>query len=37
MSIGTKGLIDVIPGSWMDWDPDEAWEDVAADTDWEDL
>jgi hypothetical protein len=37
MSIGARGLIDVIPGSWLDWDPDEAWQDVADTVTWESL
>lgn len=37
MRVGTSGLLDAVPGSWLAWDPDEAWEDVDAGTEWEDL
>lgn len=28
MDLGTAGLIDALPGSWIAWDPDEVWDDV---------
>jgi hypothetical protein len=37
MSLGTRGLMDVQPGSWLDWAPDDDWVDVPTDTDWEDV
>lgn len=35
MRVGTRGLTDAVPGSWLAWDPDETWEDVDPDLTWE--
>jgi len=35
MSVGTRGLIDIPPGSWLAWTPvDQAWQDVADSVTW---
>jgi hypothetical protein len=35
MSVGTRGLIDIPPGSWLAWTPTEqAWQDVADSVTW---
>lgn len=34
MSIGTRGLIDIPPGSWLDTNPDVSWNDVTPDVTW---
>ena len=31
MRIGTSGLTDAAPGTWLAWDPEQAWEDVDPD------
>lgn len=38
MSVGTRGLIDIPPGSWLAWTPaDQAWQDVADAVTWNSL
>jgi hypothetical protein len=37
MNLGTRGLIDIPLGSWLDWDPDEAWQDVDPSITWASL
>jgi hypothetical protein len=34
MSVGTRGLIDIPPGSWLAWDPDQTWVEVPAGVTW---
>lgn len=36
MDIGTRGLTDSAPDSWLGWDADEDWDDVDAALNWED-
>lgn len=36
MRIGTRGLTDAEPDSWLGWDANEEWEDVDALLEWED-
>lgn len=35
MIVGARGLTDAAPGTWLGWDPDEAWQDVNEDLSWE--
>jgi hypothetical protein len=37
MDVGTRGLIDIPDGSWLDWDADEAWQDVGDSVTWASL
>lgn len=37
MALGTRGLIDVPDGSWLDWNPAQAWQDVADSVTWASL
>jgi hypothetical protein len=34
MSVGTRGLIDIPPGSWLAWDPEQTWVEVPAGVTW---
>ncbi len=36
MELGTRGLIDALPGSWATWDPDETWSEVTPTLKWKD-
>jgi hypothetical protein len=35
MRLTTRGLIDRVPGSWLDWDQAEAWQDVDPSMTWD--
>lgn len=34
MEVGTRGLTDALPGSWITWDADETWAEVDPDLTW---
>ena len=37
MNVDTRSLVDVVPASWLDWDPLEAWQDVDPAVTWDSL